>query len=121
MKRQTYLMHMAHAHNNPAHFGIRTERYELIFFYGCDFTDIHYGKTVAKNDGNRYYPNTLAAWELYDLRADPKEMHNQYGNPQYKKVIAELKKELKRQREELKETDAKYPCMQKIIDAYGDS
>ena len=33
-----YWMHMAHGHNNPAHFGLRTDRYKLIFFYGCDFT-----------------------------------------------------------------------------------
>jgi N-acetylglucosamine-6-sulfatase len=116
-----YWMHMAHAHNNPAHFGIRTERYKLIFFYGCDFTDINYGKKTTKHQGNRYYPNTPPAWELYDLKEDPKEMHNQYDNPQYKKVITELKQELKRQREELKETDAKYPRIQKIIDAHWDS
>ena len=31
-----YWMHMAHAHVNPAHFAIRTQRYKLIFYYGCD-------------------------------------------------------------------------------------
>ena len=29
-----YWMHMAHGHGNPAHFGIRTNDYKLIFFYG---------------------------------------------------------------------------------------
>ncbi|MGI9551918.1 MAG: sulfatase-like hydrolase/transferase, partial [Aurantibacter sp.] len=29
-----YWMHMAHRHANPAHFGIRTKDYKLIFFYG---------------------------------------------------------------------------------------
>jgi len=116
-----YWMHMAHAHNNPAHFGIRTERYKLIFFYGCDFTDINYGKKIIKHQGNRYYPNTPPAWEFYDLKVDPKEMRNQYTNPKYKKVIAELKQLLKCQREELNETDAKYPRIQSIIDKHWDS
>ena len=29
-------MHMAH-HNNPAHVGMRTKRYKLIYFYGCNY------------------------------------------------------------------------------------
>jgi N-acetylglucosamine-6-sulfatase len=32
-----YWMHMAHAHVNPAHFGVRTKNYKLIFFYGSDY------------------------------------------------------------------------------------
>ena len=31
-----YWMHMAHSLEVPAHFGLRTERYKLIFFYGAD-------------------------------------------------------------------------------------
>ena len=30
-----YWMHLAHCLQVPAHFGIRTERYKLIFFYAC--------------------------------------------------------------------------------------
>lgn len=108
-----YWMHMAHAHNNPAHFGIRTERYKLIFFYGCDFAE-------GKKGGNRYYPNTPAAWEFYDLKNDPNEMTNQYANQKYKGVIAKLKEDLKRKRAELNETDEKYPRIQKIIDENWD-
>lgn len=115
-----YWMHMAHLHNNPAHFGIRTERYKLIFFYGCDFTDTHRGRKTTKHGGNRYFANTPPAWEFYDLKEDPREMHNQYGNPEYANVITKLKKELKRVREDLNETDAKYPHIQKIIDAHWD-
>lgn len=112
-----YWMHMAHGHNNPAHFGIRTERYKLIFFYGCDFTE---PSKAAKHGGNRYFPNTPPAWEFYDLKEDLREMRNQYGDPKYASVIAGLKKELKRVRRELKETDANYPHIQKIIDAHWD-
>ena len=31
-----YWMHMAH-HDNPAHVGMRTKRYKLIYFYGCNY------------------------------------------------------------------------------------
>lgn len=106
-----YWMHMAHGHNNPAHFGIRTERYKLILFYGCDFTE-------GRNGGNRYYPNTPAAWELYDLQKDPAEMQNVYGDTEYAEVAAELKARLKRVREEFDETDAAYPRIQRIIESH---
>ncbi|MCA9008035.1 MAG: DUF4976 domain-containing protein, partial [Planctomycetaceae bacterium] len=52
------------------HFGIRTDRYKLIRFYEFD------------------------EWEFYDLQNDPKEMTNQYGNPEYKDTIADLKNQL---------------------------
>lgn len=97
-----YWMHMAHNLRVPAHFGIRTERYKLIYFYGCTPTG-----------DNR----TPAAWELYDLKNDPSEMKNQYANPVYVDVIAELEAELKKQRAELDETDEAYPELQQIINA----
>ncbi len=115
-----YWMHMAHGHNNPAHFGIRTDRYKLIFFYGSDFTNVHGSRTVTDRGGNRYYPNTPVAWELYDLGTDPKEMVNQYGNPEYADVTAELKTQLKALREDLDETDADYPKIQAIVDEHWD-
>ncbi len=44
-------------------------------------------------------------------------MKNEYGNPKYAPIIADLKSELKRQRDELNETDADYPQIQAVIDA----
>jgi len=116
-----YWMHMAHGHNNPAHFGLRTDRYKLIFFYGCDFTDIHAGKPVKGQGGNRYHVNTPVAWEFYDLAEDPGEMHNRYGLARYKDTIADLKRQLKKLREDLDETDEKYPRIARIIqEHWGD-
>ena len=43
-------------HMVKRHYGVRTERYKLIHFY-----------------------NDIDVWELYDLQADPTEMHNLYG------------------------------------------
>jgi len=96
-----YWMHMAHSLQVPAHFGIRGERYKLIFFYG------------AAPRGGR---NTPAAWEFYDLEKDPSEMKNEYSNPEYAKIIAGMKVQLRNTRKELGETDEKYPHIQKIID-----
>ena len=54
--------------------------------------------------------------ELYDLKKDPKEMHNVYDDPEYQDIVIELKALLKKTREELNETDEDYPKVQKVID-----
>ena len=64
------------------HFGVRTERYKLIRFYG---------------DGEFY--------ELYDLENDPAELHNLYGKPEYENLADSLKVELARLREEYGDTE----------------
>jgi arylsulfatase A-like enzyme len=98
-----YWMHMAHNLAVPAHFGIRNERYKLIFFYGCT------------PDGRNQTP---AAWEFYDLKKDPHENHNLYSDPEYAQIVASMKRELKKNRAELGETDANYPAIQAIIDTH---
>ncbi|MFR9581898.1 MAG: sulfatase [Rikenellaceae bacterium] len=108
-----YWMHMGSKHSNPAHFGIRTKEYKLIFFYGVDF--VPGGRNLW---GGRNGWVTPAAWEFYDLKKDPKEMRNEYNNPEYKDVIAKMKTRLLEVREELNETDEKYPHIQKIIDEH---
>jgi len=100
-----YWMHMAHALGTPAHFGVRSDRYKLIFFYG----------TTPKGKNP-----TPAAWEFYDLKTDPREMKNEYANPKYAAIIARLKTELRSQRERLNETDRNYPRIEEIIDANWD-
>lgn len=114
-----YWMHMAHRHANPAHFGIRTKEYKLIFFYGLFYKDL----TVKANRegwGNRYDLETPPAWEFYDLRKDPEELNNRYRDPAYQEIIAGLKEELKRQRENLNETDVDYPPIQQVIEMHWD-
>ena len=64
-------------HMVKRHFGVRTERYKLIHFY-----------------------NDKDFWELYDLHADPSEMHNLYGVEGYEEVTEELKAELYRLQEQ---------------------
>jgi arylsulfatase A-like enzyme len=100
-----YWMHMAHNLGTPAHFGVRSDHHKLIFFYGTDT------KPGSSKD-------TPAAWEFYDLEKDPSEMNNEYGNPEYAKVIARLKTELKSQRDALHETDADFPHIQTIVNKH---
>ena len=98
-----YWMHMAHQLRVPAHFGLRTDKHKLIFFYGCT------------PDGKN---NTPAAWEFYDLTNDPFEMQNEYNNPKFASIIAKLKNELRSTRNRLNETDEAYPAIQTIVDAH---
>lgn len=98
-----YWMHLAH-HWNPAHFGIRTDDFKLIFFYGIGAD----GRGIQTPPG----------WEFYDLRKDPEEMNNAYDDPTYAPIIAGLKQDLLRLREQFGETDANYPAVQAIIDRH---
>jgi hypothetical protein len=52
---------------------VRTRRYKLIHFY-----------------------YDIDAWELYDMKKDPEELNNVYGNPAYADVVKELKVEVAR-------------------------
>ena len=115
-----YWMHMAHGHNNPAHFGIRTKKHKLIFFYGVDFTDVHNKKKVVGRDGNRFWKSTPAAWEFYDLVKDPGEMNNRYGDGEYREIIRSLKVELRKVRTEIGDTDEDNPRIRGIINEHWD-
>ncbi len=99
-----YWMHMAH-HWNPSHFGIRTKTHKLIFYYGCDM-----------KGGNRTPP----AWELYDLREDPKEVNNVYDDPAYAAVAKDLKARLAALRREIKDTDEEFPEIREVVDEFWD-
>ncbi|WP_068473288.1 sulfatase family protein [Saccharicrinis aurantiacus] len=105
-----YWMHMGSRHANPAHFGIRTKVYKLIFFYG------RYYKPGTKSDTwGRYDFDTPVAWEFYNLRQDPEEMQNEYNNPKYADVIANMKEDLLKKRADLNEEDEDYPHIQEVI------
>jgi len=67
-------------HHVRPHYGVVTDRYKLVRFYG---------------DGDDY-------WELFDLVKDPQEMKSVYGQEDYAKVQKDLETELARLRLELK-------------------
>lgn len=67
----------------PAHLGIRSHDYKLMFLYG-DPLDTRGSEKQSSQP----------AWEFYDLRNDPHEDINQYNNPIYQSIIKKMKKEL---------------------------
>ena len=115
-----YWMHLAHRHQNPAHFGIRTKNHKLIFFYGKYWvdTDDQNATWNKQSWGNDFANHTPAAWEFYDLAKDPHEMNNGYKDPAYQEVIEGLKNQLVELRQDLNETDDDYPHIQAVIDAH---
>ncbi len=72
--------HTGHNQVQP-HWGVRTERYKLIYF------------------------NRLQQWELYDLQSDAHELKNVYADPGYAPTLANLKAELTRLRTALDDRD----------------
>jgi hypothetical protein len=68
-------------HNTRAHYGVRTATHKLIYFWTKD------------------------QWELFDLRTDPAELRNVYGQPGQEAVTEELKATLARLRKDLEDAD----------------
>lgn len=63
-------------HSVLPHPGIRGNRYKLIYFY------------------------TVKKWELYDLQTDAREQKNLIRSPKHQTLIAQLKKELHKLRDQ---------------------
>lgn len=97
-----YWMHMAHLFV-PAHYGIRTKDYKLVFFYGM--------KLDAKGcpEEGEWSKNTEPGFELYDLKNDPLESKNVYHDPAYCEIREKLKKQLLGLKYELGDSDEAYP------------
>lgn len=70
-RKEIYYHYYEKSFGLTRHYGIKTERYKLIHFY-----------------------DPVNAWELYDLKKDPKEMHNIYNDPKNNALIASLKEKL---------------------------
>lgn len=103
-----YWMHLAHGHDNPAHFGLRTREWKLIFYYG-----------LALDAAGAVEDETPAGWELYDMLNDPYELRNLYGDPEYDQVTYELKRRLKRVREGYGDTDEGFLEVEKRMESAG--
>ncbi len=68
-------------HNTAKHLGVRTETHKLIYFW--------------END----------EWELFDLKADPHELHNLYGQPGQEELTERLKELITKHKAELGDHD----------------
>ncbi|MDW7694912.1 sulfatase [Flammeovirgaceae bacterium SG7u.111] len=115
-----YWMHLMH-HDNPAHFGIRTEDYKLIFYYAQPRQTEKIGTPSMPWKKNSFMIEpTPVAWELYDLKNDPNEVVNLYGKEGYEEITQSLKAQLKELRAEVGEDDSQFPHIQEVVEAYWD-
>ena len=89
-----YWVNLDIAHHVWAHYGVRTDRYKLVYYYAepCD--------TPGAYDEPR-----VPEWELFDLERDPLELRSVYDDPPYASVVRDLKAELRRLQTELGDTD----------------
>src|SRR6266849_5832155 len=71
--------HYPQDHRVQPHYGVRTERFKLIFF------------------------NKINQWELFDLEKDPHELKNVYSDHVYTETVRKLKAEMYRLKAELKD------------------
>ncbi|WP_300437466.1 sulfatase [Christiangramia sp.] len=84
-------------HMVKRHYGVRTERYKLIHFY-----------------------DDIDTWELYDLKTDPKEENNLYGDPEYAEVQENLHQELEELQKKYEVTEKEFETTpeEKVKQAY---
>ena len=69
-------------HSVKRHYGIRTQDFKLIHFY-----------------------NDIDEWEMYDMKNDPHEMNNVFGNPDYAEQQQEMMQLLKETQQQYADTD----------------
>lgn len=81
-------------HSVKRHYGIRTQDFKLIHFY-----------------------NDVDEWEMYDMKADPREMNNVFGQPEYADKQAELMQLLADTQKQYGDTD---PDEKEVILFKGD-
>ncbi len=84
-----YWMHNTSDHHVPAHYGIRTKKWKLIYYYG---------KPLGMKGANP--PDTEPDWELFDMEKDPREMHNLYHDPKHADIVKRLKADLDKLQQE---------------------
>ena len=71
-------------HRAPAHYGYRTERYKIVYYYND-------GLGLA-GTGPFTYPGE---WELFDLAEDPQELRNVAHDQAYAEVFVEMRSRLR--------------------------
>ena len=72
-------MHRDPDHNAYSHYGIRDQRYKIIYWYNDGF-DLP-GTNIGGQDKE---------WELFDCEKDPLELFNVADDPAYFKIKAEM-------------------------------
>ena len=73
-------MHRDPDHNAYSHYGIRDQRYKLIYWYneGYDLPGTNHGGEARE-------------WELFDCKEAPLELFNVYSDPKYQDIVQNMK------------------------------
>ncbi len=74
-----YWMNNDGCHAARAHYGVRTHRYKLIYWYCAPL-----GQPGANED------HLEPEWELFDLEKDPLEVFDVYADPAYAEVVKDM-------------------------------
>jgi arylsulfatase A-like enzyme len=74
-----YWMHQDEYHNAYAHYGIRDQRYKLIYWYNQGF-----GLPGTQSGGQ------APEWEFFDCEKDPLELFNCYRDPAHQAQVARM-------------------------------
>ncbi|KAJ0427169.1 alkaline-phosphatase-like protein [Aspergillus carlsbadensis] len=74
-----YWMHRDVIHEAYAHYGVRDQRYKLIYWYNEDF-----GLEGTRPGGEE------KEWELFDCEEDPLELFNCFHESRYREVVARM-------------------------------
>lgn len=85
-----YWMHRDPDHNAYSHYGIRDQRYKLIYWYNEGFN------LPGTNHGGED-----REWELFDCQADPLELFNVYSDPKYDEVLQKMMAALEKKMTEI--------------------
>ena len=104
-RKSIYYRYWTQHEIRPAHIGVRTDRYKLMFIYG--------DKLHTKGSSDYI---SEPSWEFYDLKEDPKEDNNAYYVKKYSKIIKEMKDEIIKLRNEIGDTDESSARMKEIIE-----
>ncbi|RAH74726.1 sulfatase family protein [Aspergillus aculeatinus CBS 121060] len=86
-----YWMHNDAIHEAYAHYGVRDQRYKLIYWYN-EPLDVE----GARPGGEEY-----KEWELFDCLEDPLELFNIYHEPEYREVVGRMTRLLEAKMEEI--------------------
>lgn len=87
-----YWEHLSKPHRVGSHYGVRTDRYKLIYYYGQGL-----GASGASEE------ERAPEWELFDLERDAFEMNSVYDRPEYAGGVADMTRELERLRERVED------------------
>ena len=80
-RQSIYYHYYDGGHSVAKHYGVRTDRFTLAYFYQTD------------------------EWELFDRQNDPQQMRSVHADPAYAKTVTELKAELDRLRGQYQDSD----------------